>query len=96
MADAAEIEHYVETASPWMEVVRLEATDGEIYKSRKFKYVQAAIVCWNEDNSGANEDKDVSVVNSDGTEIDGSDGTVLLNLEDGVDETVTLWLFGRG
>lgn len=88
---SATIEAFVALASPSMEVVRLEASDGETYKSRKFKYVQAAVVGWNEDN----EDKDVNVTNEDGTEIDGSTNVVKLNLEDGSDDTVTLWLFGH-
>lgn len=88
---AATIQRYIRTGIPSMEVVRLEATDAETYKSRKFKYVTAAFVCWNEDN----EDKDVNVVNSAGTEIDGTSQTVKLNLESGSDDTVTLILFGR-
>lgn len=88
---AAEILRYIRTGTPSMEVVRLEADDTETYKSRKFKYVTAAFVCWNEDN----EDKDVNVTNSDGTEIDGTAQTVKLNLESGSSDTVTLLLFGR-
>ena len=88
----ATIEKYIEIANPFMEVVRLEATDADLYKSRKFKYVQAAFICWNEDN----EDKYVNVVNEGGTEIDGTTDTVKLNVHGLTDKTITLMLFGRG
>lgn len=89
---AATIEWYCEAAEPWMEVVRLECSDGETYKSRKFKYVTHAFACYNEDL----EDKYINVVNSAGTEIDGTSQTVAINVHAQTDKTITLWLFGRG
>jgi len=88
---SATIEKFIESPNGFMEVVRLECSDGELYKSRKFKWVQAAFVCWNEDN----EDKYVNVVNEDGTEIDGTSQTVAINNHALTDKTMTLLLFGK-
>jgi len=90
MADAT-IELFVEGLPPSIEVVRLEATDGDLYKSRKFKYVTAATLCMNEDSDSAHP----NVENEDDTEIDGTSQTVQLNLNGITDKTVTLTLYGR-
>jgi len=85
---AASIE-WVKTSIPGMEIARLEATDAETYTSVKFQAVEAATVSLNQDT-----DADVNVVNSDGTEIDGTTATVKLNLAGITDKSVTLTLYG--
>lgn len=88
---AADIELFVEGLPTSIEVVRLEATDGETYKSRKFRYVTAAQITLNDDTDSASE----NVENEDGSEIDGTSQTVKLNLNGITDKTVTLTLYGR-
>ena len=84
MADATIVtrvsENYLH--EPGMEVVTLTLTDGETYQSRKFKTIEAALACQNEDN-----DADINVVFS------GQQATINLNGQ--TDKKTTLLLFGR-
>lgn len=87
---AATVELYVENAIPSMEVVRLTASDGNTYSSRKFKVVTAAIICLNEDT-----DAYANVTNSAGTTIDGTTRNLKLNIAGASNQTCTLIMFGH-
>ena len=78
---------YIQT--PSMEVVMLSVTDADTYVSKKFKYVEGAIACINED---ANDS--ISVCNSDNSPIDGTDNTVRINGSSLSATAVILFLFG--
>jgi len=82
-------EQLIEAHLPSIEVVRVTASDGNTYVSKKFAKVTGAILCLNED-----ADAYVNVVNSDGTTIDGTTSTVKLNIAGGTSQTCTLLLFG--
>lgn len=52
MADAT-VTEYVEVHFPGMEVVRLTASDGETYSSRKFNTIKGAVATGNTDSDAA-------------------------------------------
>jgi len=68
--------------SPYMEVVQIEASEGEEYKSVKFKTLLGAVITNNEDNDG--------YVN-----VTFSGQTATINSTATADTTMTLILFGR-
>ena len=86
---AATITKYIDIQIPAMEVVMLSATDADTYKSRKFKYVEGAIACINEDTNDS-----ISVCNSDNSPIDGTNDTIRLNGSSLSTTGVILFLFG--
>lgn len=87
---AASIEQYIETFNPGMEVVRVTASDGNTYVSRKFHVVTGGGVLLDEDTDSLSP----NITNSDGTTIDGTSKTVKINLASGSNVSCTLILFG--
>lgn len=83
-------EKVITTGCPRIEVVRLEATDADTYQTRKFRFIDGAILALNKDR-----DTTVNVENSDSAEVDGTDDTVILNSPSLDADTVTLIIFGR-
>jgi hypothetical protein len=73
---------------PDMEVVRLEATDGETYISRKFSKVLGASLTLNDDSDLAS-----NAVITQGTS--GAQASVALNIVTGTDVACTLVLYGK-
>ncbi len=68
--------------SPYMEVVQIEASEGEEYKSVKFKTILGATLTLNEDNDG------YVIATHSGQ-------TATIHSTSGADKTMTLVLYGR-
>ena len=79
---AATITEYIEVPLPCIEVVRLTCTDGETFKSRKFKTISGAVASGNQDN-----DAHINV--------SFSGQTATINYAGMTDQLVTLVLFGK-
>ncbi len=87
---AADIEETIETGCPQIEVVRLEATDGETYQSRRFRLIHGALVCMNEDSDVA-----VNVEDDDSSAINDTQDGVIVNLNGKTNVTASLLIVGR-
>lgn len=83
---AATVTTYLENHEPTSEVVLLEASNAETYKSRKFSTIQAASATINQDHTATAET--VNVTFSSGT------ATIHLAGGDTTDVPVTLTLYG--
>jgi len=81
MVAATEIA-YIEVADPSKEVVTLEVTDGETFKSRKFTTILAA-------TASGNEDIDAHI------NVTFSGQTATINYAAQTDKDITLTLYGR-
>jgi len=79
---AADETTYVNVTHPDMEVVVLELTDGETWKSRKFSTVLAVFPSWGEDTDG-----DINWTQSA--------GTITINAAGASDSVICLLVFGR-
>lgn len=79
---AATVNFYIEGLPSNEETVNLTVTDGETYVSRKFKLIQEASACGNEDN-----DAHINVT------ISGQTATI--NYAAMTDQIVTLTLYGE-
>ena len=84
---AATVSKYVELHDPNVEVVRLVASDGETYTSRKFGVIEGAVVGLNVPSAGFT-DESASVTFSGGV------ATIELVGTDTTDLAITLVLYG--
>lgn len=87
---AATVEKVIETGNPYIEVVRVEFSDAETYQTRKFRFIEGALL-------GVNHDSDTTtnVEDDDSSAINGAQDGVILNAPGVSDHTGTLVLFGR-